>query len=32
VDRPRALAMFKYSMAYLALLFIAMAVDSVGRG
>lgn len=31
VDRPRALAMFKYSMAYLALLFIAMAVDSAGR-
>lgn len=32
VDRPRALAMFKYSMAYLALLFIAMAVDSAMRG
>jgi protoheme IX farnesyltransferase len=31
-DRPRALAMFKYSMAYLALLFIAMAVDSAMRG
>ncbi|GAB4456551.1 MAG: heme o synthase [Armatimonadaceae bacterium] len=31
-DRPRALAMFKYSMAYLAILFVAMAVDSAWRG
>jgi protoheme IX farnesyltransferase len=26
-DRPRALSLFKYSMVYLALLFLAMAVD-----
>ena len=32
VDRPRDLAMFKYSMAYLALLFIAMAVDKAMVG
>lgn len=31
-DRPRALSMYKYSMAYLALLFLAMAVDSALRG
>jgi protoheme IX farnesyltransferase len=27
IDRPHALSMYKYSMAYLALLFLAMAVD-----
>ena len=27
VDRPRALAAYKYSMLYLALLFVAMAID-----
>jgi protoheme IX farnesyltransferase len=32
VDRPRALSMYKYSMAYLFLLFLAMAVDSAVRG
>jgi protoheme IX farnesyltransferase len=26
-DRPRASSLFKYSMMYLALLFLAMAVD-----
>ncbi len=26
-DRPRASSLFKYSMTYLALLFLAMAVD-----
>jgi protoheme IX farnesyltransferase len=28
IDRPRALSMYKYSMLYLALLFLAMAVDA----
>jgi heme o synthase len=27
-DRPRALSMYKFSMLYLALLFLAMAVDA----
>jgi heme o synthase len=30
-DRPRALALFKYSMAYIALFFVFVAVDQVGR-
>ncbi len=31
IDRPRASALFHYSMIYLALLFLAMAVDKSGR-
>lgn len=31
IDRPHALSMYKYSMAYLALLFLAMAVDQRWR-
>jgi len=30
-DRPHALSMYKYSMLYLALLFLAMAVDARWR-
>lgn len=30
-DRPRAVSMYKYSMLYLALLFLAMAIDSAAR-
>lgn len=31
-DRPRALSMYKYSMLYLALLFLAMAIDARWSG
>ena len=31
IDRPRASSLFHYSMIYLALLFLALAVDSSGR-
>ncbi len=31
IDRPRASSLFHYSMIYLALLFLAMAVDKSGR-
>lgn len=30
IDRPHAMAVFKYSMVYLALMFLAIAVDRVG--
>jgi heme O synthase-like polyprenyltransferase len=29
-DRPHAVGLFKYSMVYLALIFVAMAVDRWG--
>ncbi len=32
IDRPSASSLFHYSMIYLALLFLAMAVDKSGRG
>lgn len=31
IDRPRASSLFHYSMLYLALLFLALAVDAAGR-
>ncbi len=31
IDRPRASSLFHYSMVYLALLFLALAVDKSGR-